>query len=294
MFPLRTTALAAILAALLAGASPAHATDTDGDGVPDGSDNCPTLDNPTQLDSDGDGVGNRCDDCVRTANADQVDSDGDGVGDACDQCADSEPDVLQPDQTFRLATDTNGCSVSQSCPCDGPRGRIVSWPTRGTYLACVRRHARRLKGLGVVDWSERVAFVNLAAQSDCGKDRSLPGDRDGDGIPDDGDESRIAGDFPCKGGNTAFCDDNCPGVRNAAQRDQDGDGIGDLCDPDIDGDGFPNDRDSCPFDADPTRADTDDDGVGDACDLCPDTPEGKHVDSQGCADGEKPATSPGH
>jgi len=35
--------------------------DTDGDGVPDGSDNCTLLANPGQCDSDGDGYGNRCD-----------------------------------------------------------------------------------------------------------------------------------------------------------------------------------------------------------------------------------------
>ena len=35
-------------------------TDTDGDGVPDQSDNCPTRDNPGQVDSDGDGIGDAC------------------------------------------------------------------------------------------------------------------------------------------------------------------------------------------------------------------------------------------
>lgn len=35
--------------------------DTDGDGVLDEADNCPTTSNPTQEDSDGDGIGNPCD-----------------------------------------------------------------------------------------------------------------------------------------------------------------------------------------------------------------------------------------
>jgi len=38
------------------------ATDTDGDGIPDSRDNCPTVPNPDQLDTDGDGLGNACDD----------------------------------------------------------------------------------------------------------------------------------------------------------------------------------------------------------------------------------------
>lgn len=57
--------------------------DSDGDGVIDSQDNCPTVANPDQADSDGDGVGNLCDNCPTTANPLQSDSDGDGVGDAC-------------------------------------------------------------------------------------------------------------------------------------------------------------------------------------------------------------------
>jgi penicillin-binding protein 1A len=40
---------------------PPSPSDTDGDGVPDGTDNCPTVPNPGQEDSDGDGVGDACD-----------------------------------------------------------------------------------------------------------------------------------------------------------------------------------------------------------------------------------------
>ncbi|MFP4601235.1 MAG: endonuclease I family protein, partial [Persicimonas sp.] len=35
--------------------------DADGDGVPDGEDNCPTVSNPDQIDTDGDGLGDACD-----------------------------------------------------------------------------------------------------------------------------------------------------------------------------------------------------------------------------------------
>jgi len=97
-------------------------TDTDGDGIEDGMDNCPTvfnpirpMDNGKQGDADGDNVGDACDpcplnantttcaslnpndtdgdgilnatdNCPNAANADQKDTDSDGKGDACDAC----------------------------------------------------------------------------------------------------------------------------------------------------------------------------------------------------------------
>ncbi|MGH7821828.1 MAG: thrombospondin type 3 repeat-containing protein [Candidatus Binatia bacterium] len=80
--------------------------DTDGDGVPDGEDNCPQDPNPDQTDADEDGLGEECDDCPvdpdndvdqdgvcgdvdncpADANPDQTDTDFDGIGDECDPC----------------------------------------------------------------------------------------------------------------------------------------------------------------------------------------------------------------
>jgi len=277
-----------VAAALLVLTGAVRAADQDGDGVADEVDNCPLAANPEQVDSDADTAGNSCDLCVRVADPDQEDDDEDGVGDACDRCLDTEADVLRADQTLRLATDLSGCSVSQSCPCEGPFGRTVSWGSAHRYRACVGRRARRLARLGRIDFTERRAFPNLARESDCGTERGLPGDRDGDGVPDDGDESGVAGDLPCTGGAVTGCDDNCLRVRNLRQHDLDHDGIGDACDHDIDGDGFRNSRDSCPRVADRTRADADHDGVGNACDRCPDTPEAEDVDGSGCADGQTP------
>ena len=82
-------------------------TDTDGDGIADVVDNCPSEPNPTQellrfyADADGDGHGdpntfidacsppagyvdNARDNCPATASDDLSDSDGDGIGDICD------------------------------------------------------------------------------------------------------------------------------------------------------------------------------------------------------------------
>jgi hypothetical protein len=58
--------------------------DTDGDGIVDSADNCPTVPNPDQQDKDGDGRGDACDHCPHIAGSNDPDLDGDGVGDACD------------------------------------------------------------------------------------------------------------------------------------------------------------------------------------------------------------------
>jgi hypothetical protein len=90
-------------------------TDGDGDGVPDDTDNCPTVPNPDQINTDedmigGDGMGDACDDdddadgvfdttdnCPLMPNISQADGDHDGVGNACDNCR----GMFNPDQSNR-------------------------------------------------------------------------------------------------------------------------------------------------------------------------------------------------
>ena len=64
----------------------ADGEDTDGDGIHNLCDNCPSVFNASQFDSDSDSVGDVCDNCITVANPDQVEFDGDGLGDACDNC----------------------------------------------------------------------------------------------------------------------------------------------------------------------------------------------------------------
>jgi len=94
-------------------------SDSDGDGVSNSADNCPTVANPDQTDSDGDGVGDACENCRCVPNPDQADSDGDGVGDAC-VGVDSDGDcVLDPldlcpgTPSYADDVDANGCSCLQ-------------------------------------------------------------------------------------------------------------------------------------------------------------------------------------
>ena len=62
------------LIAILQFATPPLPTDTDNDGIPNETDNCPQASNASQLDTDADGQGNVCD----------LDDDGDGIRDDVD------------------------------------------------------------------------------------------------------------------------------------------------------------------------------------------------------------------
>ncbi len=67
-------------------------TDSDNDGIPDETDNCPWDPNPDQADEDGDGMGDACED----------DLDGDGIVNSLDECP------LDPED-FDEFEDDNGC-----------------------------------------------------------------------------------------------------------------------------------------------------------------------------------------
>ncbi len=100
--------------------------DSDGDGVEEPRDNCPSDRNPDQRDLDQDGQGDACDEdrdgdgvvndeesCPDHRNPDPSDRDGDRVDDACDVC----PDVADPDQG-----DCDGDGLGDACDEDRPGG----------------------------------------------------------------------------------------------------------------------------------------------------------------------------
>lgn len=91
--------------------------DTDKDGTPNASDNCPLVDNPDQLDTDLDTRGDACDNCPLVSNKDQLDTDLDKQGDACeddddnDGCTDAE-DQHPTSSSVKIGTYT----MSPLCP----------------------------------------------------------------------------------------------------------------------------------------------------------------------------------
>lgn len=133
-------------------------SDSDGDGVPDGSDRCPgtvagvTVDSRgCELDGDGDGVVDRLDRCPDTRRGARVDSngceikerdsDGDGVPDSADRC---------PDTPRGAKVDARGCELDGDN--DGVVDRLDECPNtaRGVRVnarGCPLQREVRLEGV---------------------------------------------------------------------------------------------------------------------------------------------------
>jgi len=144
--------------------------DTDGDGVPDASDNCPVVANPSQTDSDHDGVGDACDNCPAVPNTDQTDTDHDGVGDACDNC----PTVPNADQT-----DTDHDGVGDACdPVPTETASFAADIQPIFDASCVRCHTASCQSCGL-DLTSGASYGALVSMLSAGYSPALrvaPGD----------------------------------------------------------------------------------------------------------------------
>jgi hypothetical protein len=115
-------------------------TDQDGDGRPDGSDNCPLVANPNQENADGDSQGDACD----------ADDDNDKVTDLDEtNCGGSPLDVLRrperTDDVFAGISDDGDAQIDEALPagsenydCDGDgfKGTAESHVTTSNQDAC--------------------------------------------------------------------------------------------------------------------------------------------------------------
>ena len=256
-------------------------SDSDGDGVDDGVDNCPTVSNPTQTDTDSDGFGDPCDNCDQISNPMQTDGDVDGIGDVCDNCQ-TTPNPMQ--------TDGDGDAVGDLCD---------NCPTVSNATQV------DADGDGLGNQCDNCRFVANTDQTDT------DGDGEGDACDDcPTDPNNVDSD------GDGICDvlDNCPLVANANQADKDGDGLGNKCDncrrrvnPDqadadmdmlgdicdncvnepntdqtnSDADALGDACDNCPFEPNGAQGDADGDGVGNQCDNCPGTPNPDQMDTDG-------------
>jgi hypothetical protein len=299
------------------GTDPTKLVDTDGDGVVDACDNCPTVFNPGQEDRNLDGIGDHCDadddgildgadNCPNVFNPGQEDLNGNGVGDACESCRAAKP--------LQLVLDADGDGVPDRCDnCPLAFNPLqVDSDRDGVGDACDDCNA--------IANADQADHGYKARGEDCGPSPgSLTGgpDADGDGVPDAVDNCPLVPNRPqvdtdgdgvgdacdncpfVANANQAETDgdgvgnacDNCPNTANADQKDSDRDGLGDACDAcparpgkdmgDADGDGVPNACDNCPTVWNPNQLDGDCDGVGDACDNCSGVPNADQFDFDG-------------
>jgi len=240
--------------------------DTDGDGILDPNDNCPTIANPGQENNDNDAQGDVCDadddndfrpdtsdNCPLVANPSQENFDGDAEGDACD-----------------LDDDNDGTDdVSDGCPLDpqktAPGGCGCGTPDTDS------------DGDGALDCVDGCPDdPNKTSAGTCGCGISEV-DADADGTPDcvdgcPGDPNKIApGVCGCGIAETDTdadgapdCVDGCPSDPAKTAPGACGCGVSDA---DADGDAVIDCNDNCTSVANPGQEDCDADLIGDACEL---------------------------
>lgn len=185
--------------------------DSDGDGVLDAADDCPTVSNSTQADTkggtsagdacegqDSDGVVDATDNCLTTANSDQANSDGDSFGDICDSDTggDGVPDSQDNCPLVVNAEQVNTDNTSDGLPDALEAGSGVALNSGGTLGPSygtngLADEVETSADSGVIRYTVRVTAGPLpdyrSLDSDGGGftdavERNV--DTDGDGTPD--------------------------------------------------------------------------------------------------------------
>jgi len=257
-------------------------TDSDNDGEPDSTDNCPNSANANQTDTDNDNEGDACDtdddgddiadsndNCPLVKNTSQTNTDEDSQGDACD--ADDDDDAV--------------LDGADNCPLISNADQADA-DSDGKGDACDSSNDSDTDNDGIGDLLDNCPAVANSDQANNDNDASgdvCDTDDDNDAVLDSADNCPLianAGqannDDDASGDacdtdddNDAVLDsaDNCPLIANAGQVNNDEDASGDACDTDDDNDAVLDDADNCPLISNPDQADEDLDGDGDACDA---------------------------
>ncbi len=63
---------------------------------------------------------------------------------------------------------SNGCSLEQLSPCEGPRGQTETWKNHGQYMKSVAQTANSFLEQGLITEEEKGTIVSGAANSTCG------------------------------------------------------------------------------------------------------------------------------
>ena len=141
-----------------------RASDRDGDGFPDSTDNCPDRANPLQVDVDGVGIGDICN-CTNAG----IDDDHDSVDDGCDEC-------IGPGF---VGMDSNGDGIDDGCTlvCPSPNGLDIDEDGIDDGCDACRRGAPHDEDHdGIADACDTCPSIVDPAQS-LGADSDKIGDR---------------------------------------------------------------------------------------------------------------------
>jgi len=237
--------------------------DFDGDGVPDSSDNCINVSNPSQKNTDGDAQGDACD----------SDDDNDGIVDSSDSCP------LQP-ETFNGYQDTDGCpdtpppsapaspppttpsTPPPTTPSTTPPPTTPSTPTQpATTPPSTQTSSIDYDNDGISDNSDNCVLDSNPDQKNTDGDALgdvCDSDDDNDAIPDATDQCPLEAETF----NGFEDEDGCPESVTTTQQESSQALVGDF-----DGDSIADEIDNCLIDSNPDQMDTDGDGLGDVCDT---------------------------
>jgi hypothetical protein len=282
--------------------------DSDEDGIPDSTDNCPQVANKDQEDLNGDGWGDVC-----------ADTDGDQIVDSEDRWPLDEENDIDEDG---FGADSFGncdficagceklaeiCRQVDNCPYkenndqadadkDG-RGDVCDFGIGAEKPDCHPRDPcpppiddspaeTDTDGDNIPDSEDLCVDLHISNDPNPPVTDPVTGsinhlNTDGDGYgdacdPDDDNDSICDGaaastDPGTPSGGCSSGPDNCVLIANNSQDDLDCDGQGDVCDTDRDGDGYSDADEISTHGTSPTKADTDDDGItdGDEAPECP-------------------------